>query len=179
MWFAEVKAKAKRKNQILFSKDSLLLTDLCQLIAQANRRALILWALELAEETTRELAEKYPENHRPREAIAASSAWAAGEIKMPIAKLAILNCHAMAKELTEPADIARCHAVGQACSVVHTAGHALGYPVYELTAIVLDLGLVDCRDTVEQRVMYYEQRLRYWMEYEKTCQMNWAGFLKK
>ena len=57
MWFAEVKAKAKRKNQILFSKDSLLLTDLCQLIAQANRRALILWALELAEETTRELAE--------------------------------------------------------------------------------------------------------------------------
>ena len=42
MWFAEVKANAKRKNQILFSKDSLLLTDLCQLIAQANRRALIL-----------------------------------------------------------------------------------------------------------------------------------------
>jgi hypothetical protein len=179
MWFAEVKAKAKRKNQILFSKDSLLLTDLCQLIAQANRRALILWALELAEETARELAEKYPEDHRPREAIAASGAWASGEIKMPIAKQAILNCHAMAKELTNPADIARCHAVGQACSVVHTAGHALGYPMYALTAIVLDLGLDDCRDTVEQRVMYYEQRLRYWMEYEKTCQLNWAGFLKK
>ena len=53
MWLAEVKAKAKRKNQILFSKDSLLLTDLCQLIAQANRRALILWALELAEELPR------------------------------------------------------------------------------------------------------------------------------
>ena len=27
--------------------------------------------------------------------------------------------------------------------------------------------------------MYYEQRIRYWMEYEKTCQLNWAGFLKK
>ena len=179
MWFAEVKAKAKRKNQILFSKDSLLLTDLCQLIAQANRRALILWALELAEETTRELAEKYPENHRPREAIAVSRAWAAGEIKIPIAKQAILNCHAMAKELNNPADLARCHAVGQACSVVHTAGHALGYPMYELTAIVLEQGLDGCRDTVEQRVMHYEQRLRYWMEYEKTCHQNWAGFLKK
>ena len=69
MWLAEVKAKAKRKNQILFSKDSLLLTDLCQLIAQANRRALILWALELAEETARELAGKYPEDHRPLDAI--------------------------------------------------------------------------------------------------------------
>ena len=179
MWLAEVCAKAKRHNQILFSKDSLLLDNLRHLIGQANRRALILWALELAEETARELVEKYPEDPRPPEAIAASSAWAAGEIKMPIAKQAILNCHAMAKELTDLADIARCHAVGQACSVVHTSGHALGYPMYELTAIVLDLGLEDCRDPVEQRVMYYEQRLRYWMEYEKTCQQNWAGFLKK
>ena len=179
MWFAEVKAKAKRKNQILFSTDSLLLTDLCQLIAHANRRALILWALKLAEETARELAGNYPEDHRPQDAIAASRAWAAGEIKMPIAKQAILSCHAMAKELTDLADIARCHAVGQACSVVHTVGHALGYPMYELTTIVLEQGLDNCRDTVEQRVMYYEQRLRYWMEFEKTCQQNWAGFLKK
>ena len=179
MWFTEVKAKAGRKNQILFSKDSLLLTDLCQLIAHTNRRALILWALELAEESARELAEKYPEDHRPLEAIAASRAWASGEIKMPIAKQAILNCHAMAKELADPADIARCHAVGQTCSVVHTAGHAPGYPMYELTAIVLEHGLDDCRDFIEQRVMYYEQWLRYWMEYEKTCQQKWAGFLKK
>ena len=178
MWLADVKAKVKRKNQILFSKDSLLLDELCQLIAQANRRALILWALELAEENARELAGKYPEDPRPREAIAASRAWVSGEIKMPIAKQVILSCHAMAKELNNPADIARCHAVGQACSVVHTAGHALGYPMYELTAIVLELGLDDCRDSVEQRAMYYEQRLRYWTEYEKTCQLNWAGFLK-
>ena len=179
MWLADVKAKAKRKNQILFSKDSLLLTDLYQLIAQANRRALILWALELAEETARELAGKYPEDPRPLDAIAASRAWASGEIKMPIAKQAILNCHAMAKELADPADIARCHAVGQACSVVHTSGHALGYPMYELTAIVLELGLDNCREPIEQRVMYYKQRIRYWMEYEKNCQQSWAGFLKK
>ena len=179
MWLAEVKAKAKRKNQILFSKDSLLLTDLCQLIAHANRRALILWALKLAEETAWELAENYPKDHRPQDAIAASRAWASGEIKMPIAKREILNCHAMAKELTNPADIARCHAVGQACSVVHTAGHALGYPLYALTAIVLELGLDDCRDFIEQRVIYYTQRLCYWMEYEKSCQQKWAGFLKK
>ena len=178
MWLAEVKAKAKRHNQILFSKESALLDDLRHLIGQANRRAMVLWALELAEETARELAEKYPEDPRPREAIAASRAWASGEIKMPIAKQAILSCHAMAKELTNPADIARCHAVGQACSVLHTAGHALGFPLYALTAIVLELGLDNCRDAVERRVMYYEQRLRYRTEYEKTCQLNWAGFLK-
>ena len=179
MWLAEVKAKAKRKNQMLFSKDSLLLDNLRHLIGQANRRALILWVLELAEETTRELAGKYPKDPRPREAMAASRAWASGEIKMPIAKQAILNCHAMAKELADPADIARCHAVGQACSVVHTAGHALGYPMYELTAIVLALGLDDCRDAVEHRVRYYEQRLHYWAEHEKSCSQNWASFLRK
>ncbi len=178
MWLAEVKAKAKRKNQILFSKDSLLLENLCQLIDHTNRRALVLWALELAEETAVQLEAKYPD-HRPREAVEAARAWAKGEIKMPIAKRAILDCHAMAKELTDPADIARCHAFGQACSVVHTVGHALGYPMYELTAIVLEYGLDDCRDAVEQRVTYYEQTLHYWMEYEKTCQQNWAGFLMK
>ena len=172
MWLAEVSAKAKRHNQILFSKESLLLDNLRHLIGQANRRALTLWALELAEDTVLQLAERYPEDLRPEEAIAASRAWAAGEIKMPLAKRAILNCHAMAKELAIPVDIARCHAVGQACSVVHTAGHALGYPMYELTAIVLELGLDGCRDTVEQRVVYYEQRLHYWTEYEKTCQQN-------
>jgi len=154
MWLAEVKTKIRRKNQILFFKECLLLRDLRKLIEQTNRRALILWALELAEETALQLAEKYPEDFRPREAIAAARAWAAGEIKMPIAKRVILNCHAMAKELTDPADIARCHAVGQACSVVHTVGHALGYPMYELSAIVLELGLDDCREAVEQRVMY-------------------------
>ena len=179
MWLADVKTKARRKNQILFAKDSLLLDNLRQLIERTTRRVLILWALELAEETARVLAEKYPEDFRPKEAVEAAASWAKGQIKMPIAKQAILNCHAMAKELGSPADIARCHAVGQACSVVHTAGHALGYPMYELTAIILELGLDGCREPIEQRVMYYEQRLRCWMEYEKTCQQNWAGFLKK
>ena len=87
MWLAEVKAKAKRHNQILFSKESALLDDLRHLIGQANRRALILWALEL--------------------------------------------------------------------------------------------GLDDCRDAVEHRVRYYEQRLHYWAEQEKSCSQNWASFLRK
>ena len=49
MWLAEVKAKAKRRNQILFAVDNPLLAELRWLVASANRKALILWALELAE----------------------------------------------------------------------------------------------------------------------------------
>ena len=78
MWPAEVKAKAKRRNQILFDSESLLLAELRELIAGANRRELILWALELAEETVCELESRYPGDCRPREAVEAARAWAAG-----------------------------------------------------------------------------------------------------
>ncbi len=179
MWLAEVQAKARRRNQILFAAENPLLSELRWMIAGAGRRVLILWALELAEETVRELESRYPDDHRPREAAEAARAWAAGEIKMPLARRAILACHAMAKELTEPADIARCHAVGQACSTVHTGGHALGYPIYELTALARELGLEDCREAVEARVRDYERRLRLWLDPEKTSSQNWAAFLRE
>ena len=179
MWLAEVQAKAKRRNQILFAAESPLLADLHRLIAGANRRALILWAQELAEETARELESSSPDDHRPREAVEAARAWAAGEIKMPLARRAILACHAMAKELVEPADIARCHAVGQACSTVHTEGHALGYPIYELTALARELGLEDCREAVEARVRAYEQRLAGWREQKPAGSRKWADFLRE
>ena len=41
MWLAEVKAKAKRRNQILFDSESLLLAELRELVARANRKALM------------------------------------------------------------------------------------------------------------------------------------------
>ena len=178
MWLAEVNAKAKRRNQILFDSESLLLAELRELVASANRRELILWALELAEETVRELEGRYPGDRRPREAVEAARAWAAGEIKMPLAKRASLDCHAMARELTDPADIARWHAVGQACIAVHTAGHAMGYPIYELTALVRELGLENCREAVEARGRDYEQQLRLWTEREQTDCRDWADFLR-
>ena len=179
MWLAEVKAKAKRKNQILFSKDSVLLAELSRLIEQTNHRALILWALELAEETVQALAQKYPEDFRPREAVETAASWARGKIKMPIAKRAILNCHAMAKDLTCPADIARCHAAAQACSTVHTKSHALGYPIYELTAIVLELEIESCRECVETRIMHYTESLQQCQEQEPARPGPWACFLRK
>lgn len=179
MWLGEVQAKAKRKNQILFSKDSILFARLTRLIGEANRRALILWALELAQESAEVLTEKYPEDRRPQEAVEAAGSWARGEIKMPLAKGAILGCHAMAKALTDPADIALCHAVGQGCSVVHTPGHALGYPMYALTALVLEAGCDHCREAVEARVEDYAQRLLYWKAQEADSNLTWAGFLQK
>lgn len=178
-WIAELQTRIQRKNQVLMRKDDLLLLELSEWIRLQNRRTLILWALHLAEGTAADLAKKYPADHRPQAAASAARAWAAGDIKMPAAKRAILDCHAMAKELDSAQDIALCHAVGQACSVVHTAGHAMGYPIYELTALVWRHGAEHCQPVLEARLQAYLKELLYWQEQEAHNTYRWAPFLQK
>ena len=47
--------------------------------------------------------------------------------------------------------------------------------LFSKDSVLLD----DCKDAVEHRVRYYEQRLHYWVEREKSCSQNWASFLRK
>ena len=178
-WTAEPAARLKRKNQVLFAKDSPFLYDLEALLQGTDHRAAVLWALELAEQSVAELEKAYPEETRPREALIAARDWSAGYIKMPLAQRKILDCHGFAKELTSKAHIALCHAVGQACAVVHTAGHALGYPMYALSAIVFRMGIPDCRAAVEQRKGMYIDRLLFWNAHWQEAQQPWAAFLEK
>lgn len=158
-WLDNVQARLLRKNQILFTRESLCLADLTFLLQKADRQTVIAWALHLAQEAVCALQAKYPSETRPAEAVSTSQAWAAGQIKMPMAKPKILACHALAKELSDPVDIALCHAIGQACSVVHTVHHAIGFPIYELTAIVRQTGLDHCRPYIEDRIRHYHQIL--------------------
>ena len=113
-WLDEVRAKLKRKNQILFAKDAEFLQDLAMLFREQSHRTMVLWALELAAESVARLEEKYPDETRPREALEAARAWAAGKIKWRLAQRKILDCHVLAKEIDSKEDIALCHAVGQA-----------------------------------------------------------------
>ena len=69
------------------------------------------------------------------------------------------------------------YAVGQACAVVHTAGHALGYPMYDLTSIVRRVGPDGCREAVEARKAEYIARLFYWDAHAPDYQGTWAEFL--
>ena len=171
----EVKEKLKRKNQVLFDKKSLFLQDLMFLISEQNHKVLTLWALDLALELVNYLEEKYSNEDRFRIALDKTKLWAQGEIKMPEAKRAILNCHAVAKELTNKEDIALCHAIGQACGVVHTIGHAIGLPIYELTAIVYKNGIDNCKDKLINRKKEYIDKIYYYQEHYKEYQ-KWAKF---
>ena len=176
-WLEEVQQKYKRKNQVLFSKENPILQELSFLASGEEHRALVLWGLEFAEESVGTLESKYPGETRPRQAVEASWLWASGEIKMRTAQRAILDCHALARAISSLEDIALCHAVGQGCSVVHTPGHTLGFPLYELTAIVRRLGLESCRDAVEHRAKEYVERLLYWHNHWKDYPGKWAAFL--
>ncbi len=176
-WMEEVQGRIKRKNQILFSKNSEYLQDLLALIETQNHRTMVLWAFEFAEEAVQTLNERYPEETRPNEAVAASRAWAAGKVKMPVAQRAILQAHAFAKEIASQEDIALCHAVGQACGVVHAKGHAIGFPVYELTALIRRYGFENCREPVERRKRAYMERMLFWQDEYENHRGEWADFL--
>ena len=178
-WLEEVRERQKRKNQILFGKDSDFLWDLRMLLEGQPHTVVTLWALDLAEETVGLLKGKYPGEARPEQALLAARDWAAGRVKMRFAQRKILDCHALAKELDSKENAALCHAVGQACAVVHTAGHAMGYPMYELTALVCRYGLGGCSEFVEARKREYISRLIYWVEHEKDGERTWAAFLTK
>ena len=178
-WLDEARIKLKRKNQILFAKDAEFLQDLTMLFREQDHRVMVLWALDLAAGSVAQLEETYPDESRPKEALEAAWAWAAGKIKMRLAQRKILDCHALAKELDSREDIALCHAVGQACAVVHTAGHAIGYPMYDLSAIVYRLGIENCAEAVELRKQEYIDRLFYWSEHSDDYEGEWAQFMLK
>ena len=178
-WIDEAAARLKRKNQVLFAKDSEYLRDLALLFQGRDHRVMALWAFDLAAGSVARLEEKYPGERRPREALEAAREWAAGSVKMRFAQRKILDCHAVAKEITCKEDIAICHAVGQACAVVHTAGHALGYPIYDLTALICQYGIENCAEAVERRKREYIEKLLYWDAHLCDYKGTWADFMRR
>lgn len=176
-WMAQLLHKVKRKNQILFDRESGLLQDLIFLLQGTSRRVQVLWALELARQSVEELESLYPQEMRPCNALEAARLWAMGRIRMPIARRAILDCHAVAKEWQDPYACALCHAIGQACAVVHTPRHALGYPIYQLTALVLRYGVEHCVDPITQRVQEYIDLLIHLQSEPVREAEEWAAFL--
>ena len=184
-----IEAKLKKGNSILFTRDSACLQDLVRLIELQNHRTLVLWVFDclgawLPSDSsvpgTNILAAfeaKYPQESRPRKAVELGEAWARGTIKMQAAKKAILEAHAVAKELDDKEAIALVHAISQGVSTVHVGTHALGLVVYELSALVYKFGLEDCEAAICDKITYYQERLLYWQENSSRVSITWADFL--
>lgn len=177
-WVETVKARLNRKNKVLFRLDDEILSDLAAMLEASSRKAVVLWAFELAEQGVTKIEERIPDDDRARESLELSKLWARGDVKMPAAKSAILGCHGAAKDTDDEASIALYHAVGQACGCVHTPGHALGFPIYELTAIVRKLGIDNCAQAVLKRISEYEAALVRCQEEALSHPGPWACFLE-
>lgn len=161
--------------RIIFRPDSPALSPLRDALSRSDRRTVVLWGLAEAERVAAFLSERYPDDPRPSDAVRISRVWSEGKVKMPEAKRAILAVHSMAEEVC-PADAALCHAVGQGCSCVHTPGHAMGLPIYELTAVVFFNG-EGCEGLIGSRVESYVTSLERASE-ESRQPRQWAPFLR-
>lgn len=176
--YDDVELKIKRKNKVLFTRDSLCLQELLKLIRLQTHKTLVLWAFCCVEEVIKIYNGKYQDDFRPTIAYETCKKWASGEIKMKEAKRCILECHSIAKEIDDEYYIAICHAIGQGLSTVHVETHAIGLVMYELTSIVLK-NRDNYDEKVNDKINWYIKTLKYFEDNVDNIQNKWASFLEK
>lgn len=137
----------------LGAADSPYIVSLMRLIETQSKTMICNWCIDYAEKFYLPLyAKNYPDDPRPQAAIAAAREWLAGKIKLPAAKVFILDVHAAARELDgDPMAQAAARAVGQAVSAIHAPTHALGVAFYGAAAVAYDrAGLAATADVYEK-----------------------------
>jgi len=111
--------------------------EMLELVSKTDHKTLALWAIDCAERVMPYFEEKYPQDHRPRQAIETLKTWIdTGVFKMAVIRKASLDAHAAAREVGEdsPARSAA-HAAGQAVATAHVPRHAYGPAIYAQQAI--------------------------------------------
>lgn len=170
--------RCQKKNQLLFTRQSPCLQPLRQSLCAQNHRTIVAWAFVCIDDIAARLHGRVPGEQRIDRALSLCKAWARGEVKMPVAKRALLDVHAMAREVDSPCEIALLHAIGQGCAAVHVETHAIGVALYELTAIGRQQGMDDFIPAVERRIVLYLQRLAQCRLQAEDDAQPWASFLR-
>src|SRR5258706_12673848 len=100
--------------------------EMLELVSKTDHKTLALWAIDCAERVMPYFEEKYPQDHRPRQAIGTINTWLdTGVFKMAVIRKASLDAFAAAREVggDSPARSAA-HAAGQAVATAHVPQHA-------------------------------------------------------
>ncbi len=136
MLYQDIYNRIQKKRAIWFEPSDLCLKEISDYISNSSKEMVIEWSLLQVKRIIDTLKQKYPEEDRAVLAYERSIQWLHKQIKMPMVKHAILDCHAVVNDITSPSDKALFHAVGQGLSTIHVKTHAMGIPIYELTSIV-------------------------------------------
>ncbi len=111
--------------------------SMVELVRKTDHKTLAIWAIDCAERVMPYFEEKYPQDHRPRQAIETLQTWIeTGVFQMAVIRKASLDAHAAAREVGEdsPARSAA-RAAGQAVATAHVPRHAYGPAMYAQQAI--------------------------------------------
>src|SRR5437667_7747360 len=106
--------------------------SMVELVRKTDHKTLAIWAIDCAERVMPYFEEKYPQDHRPRQALETLQTWIeTGVCKMAVIRKASLDAHAAAREVGEesPARSAA-RAAGQAVATAHVPRHAYGAALY-------------------------------------------------
>jgi len=135
----------KKYRKMLTDWDAPYIQSIVVVVETQSKETLANWCIDYAQAKLLPIYEAaYPEDSRPRNAIAAAKEWLAGKIKLPQAKVDIVQCHAAAREAEEnPSAQAAARAIGQCASTIHSAGHCMGLPLYGALAVAYDTAGVD------------------------------------
>ena len=123
----EVESRFKRGNQLLFNRDSECLAPLISLIEEQKYRTLVAWAFDYLVPVVSLFEEKYKEERHLSTCMEVYKAWARGEVKIAVARRAILDTYKVAGGLSDKPYGLLAHSVGQGCSAVHCETHGLGF----------------------------------------------------
>lgn len=104
-------------------------------LTDEHHHLLALWAAECAEHVLPLFEAERPDDPRPRHAIAAARAWAAGDLAMMATRAAGGHAMGAARDLRGAPRFAA-YAAGQAAVVAHVAEHDLGAAAYAIKAAV-------------------------------------------
>ncbi|WP_439028912.1 putative immunity protein [Gordonia terrae] len=127
-------------------------------LTDTDHHLLALWAASCAEHVLPLFEAVRPDDHRPREAIAAVRGWVRGEITMMDARAAGGHAMGAARDLRGAARFAA-YAAGQAAVTAHVASHDLGAAAYAIKAVRAATGDSNSRDAGRRECRWQRDEL--------------------
>jgi hypothetical protein len=125
--------RPKKDRFSLAQKDDAMET----LVRETGQRTLAIWAIDCTLRVLPCFEAKYPDDSRPRDAIAALMAWiTTGVFRMAEIRSASLAAHAAARDVGEDnAARSAARAAGQAVATAHVPTHSIGAALYAQQAV--------------------------------------------
>lgn len=176
----KVNQRLQRQGKLLFNQASLDLGDLPLRLESCPRQVVVIFALEQSSELVGELERLWPGNSLFIKSLFLGYQWLQGQIKMAPVKKAILDLHQLAKNIERfpqyKSVSLKIRALGQGLATIHAPGHALGLPLYYLSAMVYD-NPEHYQAEVAIQVARYLSRLEYHQDHLDCYNIHWAPFL--